>query len=123
MTAQAAKRILVVEDEFLLAMHLEDLLISLGHEVVAQAARVDVAAELARKTEIDFAVLDINVAGTWSFPVANILCDRGIPFVFATGYGAEGLVDGYRRFPVLRKPYAQEDLEQAIAEACRTFAQ
>ena len=58
---------------------------------------------------------DVNVAGTKSFPVADILRQRGMPFTFATGYGVEGLMDGYQDFPALRKPYAPEDLERAIA--------
>lgn len=116
MTGQTSKRVLIVEDEVLLAMHLEDLLTALGHEVVGQATRIDMAMEVAREIDIDFAVLDLNVAGTKSFPVADILCKRSIPFAFATGYGAEGLVDGYRDVPTLRKPYAQEDLEQAIKQ-------
>lgn len=110
-----AKRVLIVEDEVLLAMHLEDLLTALGHEVVGHAARIDMAMKLARESDIDFAILDINVAGSTSFPVAEILGQRGIPFAFATGYGAEGLRDGYRDCPVLRKPYSQEDLERTIA--------
>lgn len=110
-----AKRVLIVEDEPLLALHLEDLLVALGHEVIGPATRIAMAMELAHKSEIDFAILDINVAGTKSFPVADILRQRGIPFVFATGYGAEGLTDGYRDFPALRKPYAEEDLERTIA--------
>lgn len=117
MTGQTAKRVLIVEDEVLLAMHLEDLLNALGHEVIGQATRVDAAMELARKSDIDFAILDVNIAGTKSFPVADILRQRGIPFAFATGYGAEGLVDGYREFPALQKPYGQDDLERTIAQA------
>ena len=119
MTGQAAKRVLIVEDEALLALHLEDLLTDLGHQVVGHAMRVDVAMELARAGDIDFAILDINVAGTKSFPVADILCERSVPFTFATGYGAEGLMDGYRDFPVLRKPYTQKDLERTIAQVFR----
>ena len=119
MTGQTAKRVLIVEDEVLLAMHLEDLLTALGHEVIGQATSINMAMELARKSDIDFALLDINVAGTKSFPVADILRQRGIPFAFATGYGTEGLMDGYRDFPALRKPYAQEDLERIIAQAFR----
>ena len=99
----AAKRVLIVEDDVLIALYLEDLLTALGHEVVGQATRIHMAMELARESDIDFAVLDINVAGTKSFPVADILRQRGIPFAFATGYGAEGLMDGYRDFPTLRK--------------------
>ncbi|MFN4271357.1 MAG: response regulator [Aliihoeflea sp.] len=116
---QTAKRVLIVEDEVLLAMHLEDLLNDLGHEVVGQATRIDLAMELARQGVIDFAILDINVAGAKSFPVADILLQRGIPFAFATGYGAEGLMDGYRDCPALQKPYAQGDLEQTIAQIFR----
>ncbi|RLP22135.1 response regulator [Mesorhizobium sp. YM1C-6-2] len=121
MTGQTAKRVLIVEDDVLLAMHLEDLLIALGHEVVGQATRIDMAMELARECDIDFAVLDINVAGTKSFPVADVLRQRGIPFAFATGYGAEGVMDGYRNYPALQKPYAQEDLERTIAQVFRRW--
>ncbi len=117
MTGQTAKRVLIVEDDVLVAWHLEDMLTALGHEVVGQATRIEMAMELACESAIDFAVLDINVAGTKSFPVADILCERGIPFAFASGYGAEGLMDGYRDFPALRKPYTQEDLERTIAQA------
>lgn len=118
MNEEIANRVLIVEDEVLLALYLEDLLTALGHDVVGQATRIDKAMELAREIPIDFAILDINVAGTKSFPVADILCGRRIPFAFATGYGTEGLVDGYRDFPVLRKPYAQEELERTIWQAC-----
>ncbi|MFZ3584666.1 response regulator [Loktanella sp. DJP18] len=119
MTGQTAKRVLIVEDEVLIAMNLEDMLNDLGHEVVGQATRIDKAMELARESDIDFAVLDINLVGKQSFPVADILRERGIPFAFASGNGPEGLVDGYRHFPALQKPYAQEDLERTIARVFR----
>lgn len=115
MNRQAAKRILIVEDEILLALYLEDVLNALGHEIVVHASRVDMAISLARDSDFDFAILDINVAGSLSFPVADILRQRGIPFAFATGYGTEGLKDGYRDALVLRKPYSQHDLEETIA--------
>jgi two-component SAPR family response regulator len=115
LTLQIAKRVLIVEDEVLLALHLEDLLTELGCEVVGQFTRIDGAMKFARESEIDFAVLDINVAGTMSFPIADVLRERGIPFAFASGYGAEGLIDGYRDVPALRKPYAQDELERTIA--------
>lgn len=119
MTGQTAKRVLIVEDEFLIAMYLEEMLNELGHEVVGQAMRFETAMDLARESDIDFAVLDINLAGKKSFPVADILRKRGIPFAFATGNGPEGLMDGYRDFPALQKPYAQEDLERTIAQVLR----
>lgn len=112
-----AKRILIVEDEVLLAMHLEDLLIEMGHEVVGPAIRVPEALEFARQVDLDFAVLDVNVAGSQSFPVADILLGRSIPFVFATGYGVEGFLERYRDHPTLRKPYEPRELQRAIERA------
>ncbi|WP_216333680.1 response regulator [Rhizobium sp. X9] len=119
MTGQIARRILIVEDEVLVAMHLEDLLTEMGHQVIGPATRINDAMDLAREGDIDLAILDINVAGATSFPVADILRERGIPFAFATGYGTEGLVDGYRDVPALRKPYAHQDLERTIALIAR----
>lgn len=110
------RRVLIVEDEYLVAMELEDLLTQTGHQVVGTATRINEAIELARSADIDLAVLDINLAGAQSFPVAEILRERGIPFVFASGYGPEGLVDGYRCERCLRKPYDSRELERVIAE-------
>lgn len=115
MLSHKTRRILIVEDEFLLAMDLEYLLMKMGHIVVEVAIRVPEAIEFARDSDIDFAILDINVSGTQSFPVAEILRQRGIPFVFATGYGSAGLVDGYRDEPTLQKPYHPRELEDLIA--------
>ncbi|MDR9812137.1 response regulator [Rhizobium hidalgonense] len=115
MTKRGALRILVVEDEILVAMMLEDLLIEMGHEVVGPAFRIHDALEFARQADLHFAILDVNLAGSQSFPVADILRERHIPFVFATGYGAEGFRDGYRDDVTLHKPYDFGDLERAIA--------
>jgi len=112
-----ARRILIVEDEMLVAMHLEDVLVEMGHRVVALASRLDKAIALANEGDIDLAFLDVNVAGEPSFPVADILRGRGIPFIFATGYGEQGLTDGYRLEVTLRKPFEPQALEQAIDRA------
>lgn len=96
-------------------MHLETLLGEMGHQVVGLASRIGEAIGLAREKDIDFAVLDINLAGTKTFPVADILRWRGIPFVFASGYGSEGLVDGYRDEGLLRKPYETAQIRDAVA--------
>jgi CheY-like chemotaxis protein len=117
MTLQAAKRILIVEDEILVALHLEDVLVELGHRVVGPCSRIQIAIEMARTEDIDFAVLDINVAGAPSFPVVDILRQRRIPFVFASGYGNEGLTDGYRDETVLHKPFESRELRRSIATA------
>lgn len=117
MNLQAAKRVLIVEDEILVALHLEDVLVELGHRVVGPCSRIQIAIEMARTEDIDFAVLDINVAGAPSFPVVDILRQRSIPFVFASGYGNEGLTDGYRDETVLHKPFESRELGRAIATA------
>jgi CheY-like chemotaxis protein len=118
MSDQPAIRVLIVEDEVLVALDLEDLLTQMGHQVVGPATRIDEALDLARKADFDFAVLDVNVAGAPSYPVADILRKRGIPFVFSTGYGAEGLLAAYCSEQTLSKPYLPQDLERVISRAC-----
>ncbi len=111
-------RILIVEDEMLVAMNIEDMLLDLGHEVAGLASRLEPALSLAREGEFDLAMLDVNLAGQTSFPVAEILAGRGIPFLFATGYGVKGIDPAYRGYPVLQKPFRARDLEVALTEAC-----
>lgn len=111
------KRVLVVEDEMLVAMNLEDLLIERGAEVVGPAMRLDTALDLARTERLDVAVLDINLHGGRSYPVAETLRERRIPFIFATGYGhAEG-AEGYAEVPTLTKPYRASELAEALERA------
>jgi CheY-like chemotaxis protein len=101
----AGLRILVVEDDAMLAMALELTLSDLGCEVVGLASNLADAVPLAREAAIDGAVLDVNLAGEKVYPVADILAARNIPFVFATGYGSAGLRECDRARPVLQKPY------------------
>ncbi len=108
-------RVLIVEDEMMVAMYVEDLLTELGYEVAAVATALDQALPLAREGDFDFAVLDINLNGRLSFPIADILRDRGIPFLFASGYGSKGLNDNHRDAVRIQKPFRSRDLEQAIA--------
>jgi CheY-like chemotaxis protein len=105
---------LVVEDEVLVALYLEDLLVELGYEVVAVAHRFERGLSAAREGRFDFAVLDLNLDGKASFPIADVLKERGIPFLFATGYDSLGNVD-YRGAVRLQKPFRAHDLAQAIA--------
>ncbi|HTN61651.1 MAG TPA: response regulator [Devosia sp.] len=84
-------RILIVEDEALIAMQLESSLMGLGHKVEAIVTRMDKAVLLARTIDIDFAILDLNVAGIQSFPVADILRGRGISFMSPPGMGRQAL--------------------------------
>ncbi len=113
----ARRRILVVEDEALVAMQLEDMLAELGHEIAASCARLDEAVATARTVACDVAVLDINLSGQKSFPVAEMLKDRGVPFLFATGYGASILPPALADARVLHKPYSLDDLKSALSHA------
>jgi CheY-like chemotaxis protein len=111
---QPGCRIFVVEDEFLIRMLLEDMLADLGHAVAAAAGSVGEAAELAKSSEFDVAILDVNLDGREVYPVADILAGRGLPFVFVTGYGGRGLPDAYRDRPTLQKPFQLEDLRKTL---------
>jgi CheY-like chemotaxis protein len=121
MPGESAKklRVLVVEDEALVAMLIEDMLIDLGYEIAAVAARVEYALQCARDLQVDVALLDLNLSGQRTDEVAGVLAERGVPFVFATGYGAAGVKSEWREVPVLQKPFQIEDLARAITRALR----
>lgn len=110
-------RVLVVEDEGTVAMMIEEMLTDLGCVVVASVARLAKAADIASSIEADLALLDVNIAGQLVFPVAEILRDRKIPFLFSTGYGASGLQAEFAHHPVLHKPFSLKDLEMEIIVA------
>jgi len=97
-------RILVVEDEYLLADTLAEALAELGAEVVGPVGHLAEALALVAAAPVDGAVLDINLHGEMVFPLADILTDRGVPYVFATGYGQENIPDRYKGVPTLSKP-------------------
>ncbi len=120
--AGARPRLLVVEDEVLIGMLLEDMLSDLGYEVVGVAAQVAQAAKMAREAAFDAAILDVNVNGQPVYPVAAILRERGVPFLFASGYGARGLPPEFRNCPVLQKPFQQGSLETELAALLRADA-
>jgi CheY-like chemotaxis protein len=108
------RRVLLVEDEVMIAMMLEDMLVDLGHEVVGIAPNLPAALSLADSERFDVAILDINLAGERSFPVAQLLKERGLPFLFATGYGTRGLEDPFREVLTLDKPFQIADLARAV---------
>ena len=119
MTRLTGRRILVVEDEALVAMLVEDALLDAGATVMGPVATVAEALALLAKDPPDVAVLDLNLAGETSTPVADALAARGIPFVVATGYGADGLPPGHAAVPVLAKPYDPDDLTTALSRLSR----
>lgn len=110
-------KVLIVEDEGLVALMIEDMLQDLGCEIVALASRLKEAREIAAIASIDLAVLDVNLAGERSFPVAEILRDRGVPFMFSTGYGTAGLPAEFSKCPVLSKPFSAKALQETLALA------
>ncbi|WP_426000418.1 response regulator [Caulobacter sp. DWR1-3-2b1] len=97
-------RILVVEDEYLLAEVLTDALTELGAEVVGPVGQLAQALALIETTPIDGAVLDINLRGEMVFPLADVLTTLGVPYVFATGYERENIPALYKDIPILSKP-------------------
>jgi CheY-like chemotaxis protein len=112
----ARRRILVVEDEFLIRMLLEDMLTDLGYELAGVAGRVDEAAEMAKTAEFDLAILDVNLDGHDVYPVADLIGKRGLPFMFVTGYGGRGLPDSYRGRPTLQKPFQMDELQRMLSQ-------
>jgi CheY-like chemotaxis protein len=109
------RRILIVEDEVLIAMLLEDLLQDLGSEVVGPASNVSDALELTAREKPDAAVLDVNLGSERVYPVADALKQFGIPFVFATGYGQEGLDGAYIGHPTIKKPFDAQTFGKELA--------
>ncbi|MHB2169712.1 response regulator [Alsobacter sp. R-9] len=110
----SGKRILVVEDEGFVAAMIEDLLVEFGATVIGPAGSIDSALELAACAPLDAALLDINVRGRRIDPVADQLRARGIPVVFASGYGVTGAPSGAGT-SVLTKPFSAETLESALS--------
>lgn len=112
------RRILVVEDESLVAMLLETILEDMGAEPVGAISTVDEALEVvADDPLLDAALLDVNVAGREVFPVAEALKARGVPFVFSTGYGEGGLPDHWRGHSTIQKPFTEEAVKTALYKA------
>ena len=94
----------------LVLLNVEDMLADLGCTSVSAAATADQALALIAAQSFDAAVVDVNLDGRMSYPVADALSARGVPFVFSTGYSGQSLDDGYRDRPVLGKPYRAVDL-------------
>lgn len=109
-------RVLIVEDETLIAMMLEDLLEGIGCRIAGAAATVAQALDqlAALGGQVDVAVLDVNLGGEKVYPVADALAARGVPFMFATGYGTSGVSDRYPERTVIAKPYRLLTLSQAL---------
>ena len=111
------RKVLVVEDEMIIAMLIEDMLDEFGCKLVGPATNVPRALELIGKESIDVAVLDLNLDGKDTYAIADALQRKSVPFIFATGYGSTGLRQEYGNRPVLQKPFQARDLSTALTEA------
>jgi len=109
------ERVLVVEDNWLLAEVLCDYLKQHRLTPVGPAGRIEGACQLARKASLDAAILDIKLAGQFCFPVCPILSDRGIPFLFLTGFDELAVIPSeLREVPLLCKPFREDDMNAAL---------
>jgi len=115
-TDLSGKRLLVVEDEAFVALMLEAILEGFGCDVVGVAGTLSRGLEYAadEALAIDGAVLDINLGGEKVFPVAERLLARGVPFIFCTGYGVDGVPRDFAGVPTIAKPYLEETLKSVL---------
>jgi CheY-like chemotaxis protein len=116
--ALQGRRVLVIEDESLVAMLLETILDDMGCTVVGPESNIDDGLRSATsEAGLDAALLDVNVAGREVFPVAEALRARGVPFVFSTGYGEAGLPEHWRGNPTIQKPFTEAAIRDALMKA------
>jgi CheY-like chemotaxis protein len=113
-SAKPTGTVFLVEDEAMIRMMVVDMLEELGFSVAAETGEINEALLLAESTEFDIAILDVNVNGKVISPVADLLKARNRPFIFATGYGTQGVPEDYRDRPALQKPFQIESLKQAL---------
>jgi CheY-like chemotaxis protein len=106
--------VFLVEDEAMIRMMVADMLEELGFSVAAETGEIGEAIKLAGSTEFDIAILDVNVNGKVISPVAELLKARNRPFIFATGYGAQGVPEDFRDRPALQKPFQIESLKSML---------
>jgi DNA-binding response OmpR family regulator len=108
-------KVLVVEDEAIIAMLLEDMLSELGHQMVASVANIDDARAEAASRQIDLAILDVNLGQQSSYPLTADFTAKGIPFILSTGYGRLG--EEWGNGVVLQKPFEVKALSAAISKS------
>ncbi len=117
--ALSGRRVLVVDDDYLVAMVVVEFLEYAGAEILGPLGQANEAIAFIETngTMIDGAVLDVNLHGAKSYPVADALVARGIGFVFATGYGADAVDGDYCKYPRCEKPFSELGLVSALAKA------
>lgn len=114
--------VLLVEDEVMIRMMVADMLEELGYVIAGESGDIDEGIRLVQAIDFDIAILDVNVNGRVITPVAEAVQMRGLPFVFATGYGAQGLPEKFRDRPTLQKPFQIETLARTIETVLKGIA-
>lgn len=109
-------RVMIVEDELLVAMLIEDTLTDAGYEVVGPFSNLTDALRAAREAEVDVALLDVNLRGERVYPVAEVLKSRAIPFMLLSGYGREAIPASRSHWAACSKPFMPGDLKRQLAE-------
>ncbi|TSC36327.1 response regulator [Pseudomonas sp. ST1] len=109
-------KVLLVEDETMLAMLMEMMLEDLGFATAYHASSLGEGIEYARNGDYDLAILDINIIGGNSFPIAAAIAHRGIPFMFCSGYGRLGIPEVWVDRRCVAKPFSAEQLNEALSE-------
>lgn len=112
-------RVLLVEDEALVAMMIQECLAEFGYQVVGPIGSASEAAAKAKETQFEAAVLDINLGDGAVYPIADMLAARGVPFVFVTGYDADSIEPRFRKIPILQKPIEREMLKKIFVVAAK----
>lgn len=115
-SALAGRHILVVEDDYLLADCLREILVEEGAQVVGPAATVQQALQLIKTQKVDGGLLDVNIARDMVYPVADKLMERGIAFSFCSGYEQRTVPDSYQHIPYRMKPFSPMGLAHALAD-------
>lgn len=116
------RSVLLVEDEVMIRMMVADMLEELGYTIAGEAGDIDDAVRLVQVADFDIAILDVNVNGKVITPVAEAVQLRGLPFVFATGYGAQGLPEKFRDRTTIQKPFQVETLARTIESVLKGVA-
>ena len=111
---ESGNRILLVEDEILVAMMMRDILTEIGFAVVGPFSRLSDAMVAAVHEEIDAGIIDVNLEGNFVYPVAEVLVARQLPFVFVTGYGVESIDARFGHVPIIKKPVQRQVLKQVF---------
>jgi CheY-like chemotaxis protein len=113
----SGRRVLVVEDEILILMMIEDMLTDLGCKSIAIASKIDQAITLIDGQVFDTAMVDLNLNGMESYPIADALAEHDVPYFFSTGNSVTNVKDGYRDQDVLKKPFTFEQLSNMLSRS------